>query len=144
MKVFNYGLQNILDYRTDMEEDEKNKFSVILKEFNREEEKLKSLQEKLDKALFSSINRNKNDVIEQKNFQHYMHFLREKIEIQRQLLKEIKGRLEAKKQEVALAQKERKVMEKLKNKAFNNYKVEMNKIEQRTIDELALYSYMRK
>ena len=52
--------------------------------------------------------------------------------------------VENKRSELKEKQVDRKIVETLKEKKYESYVKEQNRVEQITIDEIALYSYMRK
>lgn len=52
--------------------------------------------------------------------------------------------VEKKRRELKEKQVDRKIVETLKEKKYESYVKEQNRVEQITIDEIALYSYMRK
>lgn len=144
MKAFQYSMESVLEHRINIEENQKQQFARVQNEYIVEKTKLNDLEEKLERALVSSTKETPKNTIERKNLQQYIHFLREKVELQRQLTLETNKKLENKRQELIFAQKDRKTIERHKEKAFDQYQKEIEKQEQNTIDELALYAYMRK
>ena len=144
MKLFRYPMENVLDYRRDVEEEEKQKFAEIRREYDRQQAVVDEYKEKISMAEKSIINKSTLLIHELKSLYHYIRFLKEKMELQRQLVLETKREMEVKRQELLSVQKDRKMMEKHREKALNIYNEDMNQLEQKNIDELALYSYMRR
>lgn len=136
-------MENILDYRRNIEEDEKQKFSMIEKEYILQKNILNDLEEKLQKAN-GSLLRDTKDTVELKNLQQYINFLRERMGVQKQHIKKLETELDLKRKDMVFAQRERKIIEKHKEKSFVEYTNTINKLEQNHIDELALYTYMRR
>lgn len=143
MKSFHYSMENVLDYRKNIEEDEKLKFSQLQREYISQSEALKDLKDKLEKAK-DSLSGGKQNTIQLKNFQQYIHFLRGKITTQKQSLERLKLDLDKKREEMAFAQRDRKIIETHKEKSFDKYRNKMEHLEQKNIDELALYVHMRR
>ena len=143
MKPFRYTMENVLDYRRNVEEEEKQKFSEVWKEYIRQKSILTGYEEKLDAAVASQCAVKTRKVYEWKNLQKYIHYLKEKTEIQRRLVQETERAMEEKRRQLISAQKDRKMIEKHKEKAREKYDSDVERAEQKTIDELALYSFMR-
>ncbi|HHY81553.1 MAG TPA: flagellar export protein FliJ [Clostridiales bacterium] len=144
MKRFRYSMQNILDYRRNIEEEKKLKFADALNEYMQQKEILCSYEKELSSAYSSKLSRSQHQVYELKNLYQYIHYLKEKIEIQKRLVTEAEKTMESWRQQLISAQKDRKMIEKHKEKALSQYYSELDQAEQKTIDELALYSHMRR
>ena len=82
--------------------------------------------------------------MEFKKVQQYLLFLQKKIEMQIQLVIKAEEKLERKRQQLLLTQRDREIIEKHREKSFKRYLLEEKQKEQKFIDELALYAYMRK
>ncbi|MTI65720.1 MAG: flagellar export protein FliJ [Firmicutes bacterium] len=143
MKNFKYSLENVLKYRKDKEETIKQEFSDIQRKYLIEKENLKELERKLESAVNTKVKNTSREVNYRKNVYNYIQFLREKIILQKELTLNYKDELEEKRKELIFAQKERKTIEKLKEKAYEKYKVEITRKEQKFNDELAMFSYLR-
>ena len=143
MKSFRYSMQSILDYRRDLEEEEKLKFAQAQKEYLKQKEILEGVERKLDDA-FSARIKKKYRIHELKNLSEYIHLLKERKDMKKKRVEESERNLEIKRQQLISAQKDRKIMEKHKEKAYEQYNTELNQEEQKIIDELALYSYYRR
>lgn len=144
MKQYRYPMQSVLDYRRDIEEEEKQKFAEVQKEFLLQKEILKDFEQKLNEVFSAKVDFAKQRVYELKNLSQYIQFLKEKKEVQEQLVIETEKAMEARRQKLISAQKDRKIIEKHKEKSLEQYHSELNQAEQKTIDELALYSHMRR
>jgi flagellar FliJ protein len=136
-------MENILDYRRNIEEDEKQKFSKLQREYILQKSILNDLEEKLQKANNSLLGYIQ-DTVKLKNHQKYINFLRERIGIQKQHINKLESGLDLKRKEMVFAQRERKIIEKHRERSFMEYTNAVNKLEQKNIDELALYTYMRR
>lgn len=143
MKSFRYSMENILDYRKNIEEDEKQKFSRLQREHIRQSDILKDLEKKLKKTMHSLYKSNSN-TIQLKDQQKYIDFLSQRKEIKKQNLKDLKVELDKKREEMVFAQRDRKIIEKHKEKSLGEHKDRIEQVEQKNIDEMALYMYMRR
>jgi len=144
MKAFRYSMESVLDYRRNVEEQEKQKYSQIWRELVRRKRTLRDYEEKLDAAVASQCTCTKHKVYEWKNLQQYILFLKKKLDIQRQLVAETEKAAEEKRRQLIHAQRDRKTIEKHKERVREQYDFDLQRAEQKITDELALYSYMRK
>lgn len=104
--------------------------------------------------LCSDLINKKNDILERKvniksgiechNYAIYIEFLNKKIESETDKLNILKKKFEEKKKELLKSTSDRKVLEKLKEKAKSEFEFEENKKEQKQNDDFALFSYIRK
>lgn len=143
MARFIYSLQNILSIKEKMEEQEKTNYSQTVMRLLEEEEKLadctrrRELAEyELKECMFDVLNvmliRQKEDAVE----------ILKVYEKQQQLIV-IQWEEEVRKARERLneAMKERKIHEKLREKAYEEFMLEENRREQKEIDELVSYRY---
>ena len=146
MSSFQYSMENILNYRKEKEEIAKEEFAQVQKEYFSQRNFLKNLEEKLENAINDFLRNGKNlkNSMEFKKVQQYLLFLQKKIEMQIQLVIKAEEKLERKRQQLLLTQRDREIIEKHREKSFKRYLLEEKQKEQKFIDELALYAYMRK
>ncbi len=143
MKAFRYSMESVLDYRRSVEEQEKQKYSQIWRELIRHKRTLRDYEEKLDAAVASRCTCTNHKVFEWKNLQQYILSLKKKVDMQRQLVAETEKAAEEKRRQLIHAQRDRKTIEKHKERAREKYDFDLQQAEQKITDELALYSYMR-
>lgn len=137
-------MESVLEYRKNIEEVEKQEFAKIQREYLVEKNRLEELDQKLHNAISSQLEKSGRKVIDLKNLQQYILYLQEKFEIQKQLVLQTEKKLEAKRQQLLSVQRDRKMMERHREKALEKYRMELEQEEQKNLDELALYAYMRK
>lgn len=142
MGSFTFRLQKVLDYRTKIEDQKKQEFMKARLDYTKQEEKLNSLKMELQDCikkgwLFS-------DVFHYQVMNNYITFMNEKIDKQYKVTKSSKKIMDEKKSEYTESRINRKVIDKLKENAFDEYKKDSDSIEQKQNDEFALYGYMRK
>ena len=144
MKIFKYSMESVLSYRKNIEEEKKQEFSAVQKKYLDERKVLINLNDKLANINTNLINSPPRETIELKNLEQYKELLRGRIERQEQLLTEIEEDLEEKRSQMSEAQKDRKMVEKHREKTFYKYLYDVNRQEQKIIDEFAISSYFRK
>lgn len=132
---FKFRLDKLLEIRMQKEEECKREFNENQRQKKIIESKLQDLNEKYDK--YKGINPNE-DVVYQKLKRYYLKGL------QTGMKETEKTLVEKKRRELKEKQVDRKIVETLKEKKYESYVKEQNRVEQITIDEIALYSYMRK
>ncbi|SHH83643.1 flagellar export protein FliJ [Clostridium grantii] len=143
MKKFKYSLEKVLDFKTDEERVRIEKFAKLRIKVEEEKERLIELNNLLQNN-YTELNKNDNiDGTTFKNSYSYIYVLQEKINHQEKAIQNYKNKLEASRVELISAQKERKTLEILKEKAHLEYKTEMDKEEQKINDELGLYAFLR-
>lgn len=146
MKKFSFRYQRILEMHIETENDYKNKLGKVNKEIIDIEKKLEQYENKniafllsVEESMKIGITALKLQSIESNKF-----FLVNSIEnIKYEIKMLIQKRIEIQKQLIE-ANKQRKVMEKLKEKEYNNY-LELEAIEEsKVIDQIVTYTSSRK
>ena len=139
MKSYKFSMESILNLRENKEKSTmenlakvQNQLEIqkdILKDLIMEEEKIKSNCTKL------------KDIHELRHHNLYKEEIEEKISKQDELIDKTNIKLEEVRRELIEAQKERKIMEKLKEKDMDNYINNMRQVEQKELDEIAVLKY---
>lgn len=146
MAKFKYRMQSILKVKKKLEEQAKNEFAAARAVLNEEEEKLEQLKKR--KEVYEEEGRalredtlNIMDIIENKEALLRMD---EFIADQQLNVKRAEDRMEEARLVLQTAMQESKTQEKLREKAFDQFRKEENARESREIDELVSYTYGRK
>lgn len=141
MEAFSFGLQKVLDYKERIEEKKKEEFVKALRhQLEREQE----LQHYIDtKSASNEFIHDLKSSSDFQNFSRYIEFLNDKIENARYKLAKATEQLEVKKQELIKSTSDRKVLDKLKEKARQDFEAESNRREQKLNDDFALFSYVK-
>lgn len=143
MAKFVYRMQNILDLKLKLEEQAKIAFSLANAALREEERKLEMIFEDIYqyKQRLKEAGTGTLDVLEMKRCS-------EAIEIKKQHAKEQQNRIKIAERNVELARMklnsvmvERKTQEILREKAFEEFKKEINEEEKKVTDELTSYQY---
>ena len=146
MKKFSFRYQRILEMHIDTENDHKNKLGKVNKEIIDTENKLEQYKNKniefllyVEKSMKVGIKASELQIMDRNK-----SFLVNSIEnMKYEIKKMIQKRIEIQKQLIE-ANKQRKVMEKLKEKEYINY-LELEAIEEsKVIDQIVTYTSSRK
>lgn len=143
MAKFAYKMQNILNIKLRMETQAKTAYAQAVNKVAEEEEKLKALQEQKS-GYENAIRQMMSEVIDIKLIQQF----NQSIEITKEMIKKqivelhiANKNLDIARQQLNQAMKERKTQEKLKERAFEDFKQELNAEEKKEIDELVSFNY---
>ena len=139
MKSYKFKMDKVLEYRENVEKVKVEDFAKITHKLRREEEHLKDLQETLEE---------KKKVKQQDLCGMKMGFLyREKLkaEVDRQVSKvqEISVKAEAAQHVLIEARKDRKIMEMLKEKDREKYRLDLLNTEQKELDDLSVMRFIK-
>ena len=146
MARFRYRLQNILEIKEKMETQARQNFADARKALDQEEETLRLLHEK-QAALDREAVELRSGVLDFRdiNDNHMARQLNEQaISAQVIRVRRAESALERMRQALEDAIKDRKIYEKLREKAFDEYMLEENRAESKVIDELTTYTYGQK
>ncbi len=143
MAKFLYTMQNILDIKYKLEEQQKTAFSLAMQKLTKEEEKLKLLQEKKN-SYQNELKMRVQSALDIKNIKWYenaVETMKYKIKIQILVVKRAENELEAVRVRLTEIMVDRKTHEKLKENEFEEFKKELNSIENKEVDELVSFKY---
>lgn len=146
MKKFSYPMQNILNLKLKIEEQEKNNYSIARHKLTIEEEKLASFverklsyEEELRQEMSSKLN-----LLNVKRFEDAIEAMKSMIKAQTQVVKKAEQGVDLAMQKLNFAMIERKTHEKLKEKTLEEYKNDFNSEEKKEIDELVSFQHATK
>lgn len=146
MAKFIYRMQNILNLKTKLEEQQKMEFAAARKRLDEEEEKLDLLFRR--KANYEEEGRrlredslNVQDILDNRNALIQMD---DYIAFQKIQVSKAEDALEIERQKLQEAVQERKIQEKLRENAFEVFMREENARESKEVDELVSYIYGQK
>lgn len=143
MAKFVYSMQNILDMKKKLERQEKNDYSranVRLLEAQDELERLKDRQREQEEKLRQNL-KESMQVLQIREAENGVEVIKMYVKQQMLRVKQRERELEEARTRLALAMRERKTFEKLREKAFQQFMEEENKKEQKEVDELVSYRY---
>ncbi len=143
MAKFVYGMQNILNIKERMETQAKTEYAQMLGVLHDEENRMQSIVDTLNsykaqaKALASGV----LDIAKIRRCNEAIEITEEMAKNQSVRVKIAEKNVEAAMQKLTVAVKERKVQEKLKEKAFEEFLHELNAQEMKEIDEVVSFNY---
>ena len=143
MARFNYRMQNILQLKEKLEEQERNNFAARRRALTEEEEKLQALIDKRN-AVAEEGKRLRQTVIDVRSIREnedLQRYTEEQVKQQRIKVRVAEKSLDAARVKMQEAVQERKIHEKMREKAFERFVAEMNAAEVKEIDELTSYVY---
>lgn len=143
MAKFIYKLQNVLDVKLKLEDQAKTAFSLAAARLNEEEERLKSLYEAYTAAqeAYRQCSIGILDMMELKSAKDTVEYVKEQIARQKRAVEQAKKMLEVARFQLNEAMKDRKIHEKLKENAFEEFIHEENEAEKKEIDQLVSFTY---
>jgi len=143
MAKFIYKMENILSIKFKLEEQAKSAFGQAKILLDKEEEKLKLLHDR--KQEYEGILRGEiNDVLDVREIircQEAIEILKYDIKIQQVCVNSAKQQVELARIKLNEAMIDRKIHEKLKETAFEEFKKEINSEEQKEVNELVSFTY---
>ncbi|WP_031556702.1 flagellar export protein FliJ [Lachnospira multipara] len=143
MAKFVYKMENVLKVKEQIENTRKQEFSLAQGKLTAEENKLKELKTRLNfyEQELKEATSNKIDVNLLRRLGESIKISREQIKAQIVQVEVAKKNLELAQQRLADAVKERKIQEILKEKAFEEFKLEISAQEMKEIDEVVSFNY---
>ena len=143
MARFVYRMQNILELKEKLEEQEKNNFAMRQRQLNEEQDILDGLIAHLNELEEEGkkLRLNVIDVLKIKENERSVEYAEEEIKKQRVKLRVAEKNLEAARARMQEAIQERKIHEKMREKAFDRFIEEQNAEEVKEIDQLTSYVY---
>ncbi len=143
MAKFIYRLQNVLDVKMKLESQAKTAFSTAAARLNEEEDKLNRLYEarKAAEEAYRQCSIGILDMMELKSARDNVEYIKEQIVLQQKAVDNAKKLLEIARFRLNEAMKDRKIHEKLKENAFEEFMHEENEAEKKEIDQLVSFTY---
>lgn len=137
MRRFEFSLQKVLDYRQRREEQAIRAFAEAQAQLMHEQAVLHRLLIEREECLRRSHRRERLTVELLDVEQTYLSALEERIETQRERVAEAERMVEQRREGLIEAQRERKALERLREKHYEQWRQEMLRAEQNTLDDLA-------
>ncbi|WP_291964884.1 flagellar export protein FliJ [Caloramator sp.] len=139
---YKFKLEKLLELKLKREDSLKLEVSEYLNKIKIKKDQIENIKEKIN---FSKNNKiNSAFSYDLKNYISYINYLESKLIEEQKNLIILENELEKIKEQLINATKERKVLENLKEKSYNEFLSELNKIENKIIDEMAIINYFKK
>lgn len=143
MAKFIFKLESILSIKTKLEDQAKAEYGMEVLKLKEEEQKLAILQERKDNFEYqlSEAVTGRLDIINIKRLEDAVENIKYNIKLQILVIRKQEERVARARAKLDNAMKERKIYEKLKEKAFEEFKAEINAQEQKEIDQLVSFRF---
>lgn len=143
MAKFIYKLQNVLNIKERLETQAKTEFAEAMNRVSIEEEKLKALIERRNTYIedVRRLSSGRLNVALVRRCNEYIKTIEEFMNQQAVVLRIAQKNLEKCREKLNEAVQDRKIHEKLKEKAFEEFKLELNVEEKKEIDQLVSFTY---
>ena len=143
MAKFNFKLQNILNMKLQMEEMHKNDLSKATKKYMEQKEVINTIEASIRESLremkeAESDEIRIHDII---SYRLYIENLKEKKVQEIKKLKKCENEMEICRNKLVQAVKERKMFESLREKEFDNFKIEIQKADDKVMDEIVSFKF---
>ncbi len=143
MAKFKFRLQPLLNIKLQLEDSAKNELGKAVQKLEEEKEIGRSLL-KYRERYINEFNEKASKMVridELRSYTMYISRLAKNIDDQNKNIKEASDNVDKYRDELIKIVKERKILEKLREKKFNEYLIEMSKDEQKRMDEIVSYKY---
>lgn len=138
---YKFSMEKILNWRTGIEKVSMEEFAILQNELHHEKLVLANLEKEYKKSKDKNLdNCNVNELMQQ---HLYVQNIKDKIENQNKVISIKKNQVEESRDKLVIAQKDRKVMEKLKEKDYDDFQENMKLEEQKELDEMAVLRFQR-
>ncbi len=137
-KKSSFGLQRLLDVRHLGEKEKQKELSQSKRKLRTEQENLLKFEVKRDQVAQKMQSIERGEVSRFMNHHTYLSSVLESIERKRNEIKDTEQEVEEKRQHLLEATKDRKALEKLKEKHILEQRITAKKTEQSFMDEIAL------
>ncbi len=139
-------MQNILELKQKLEEQSKMNYANQRRELTKAEEKEQELRD-IKAAYEEEQRKTRMDLLDLREIRASdanIEVMEYKIKCQREVVEQEKRKLEMRRRELTKVMQERKAQEKLRERAFEQFKKDESAAESKTIDELTSYTYGNK
>jgi flagellar FliJ protein len=139
MNTFRFNLQPLLNFRAGKETMAQREFARGVAFLRQQEALLEQTYQHLS-AQYGEWNRSRmefTDIADFRMFNHYLGKLEQEIKAQLVRIRQQEAAVDQLRQTLIAATQDKKVMERLKERKNQEFTVEVNRIEQRFLDELA-------
>lgn len=156
MAKFVYRMQNILSLKEKLEDQKKSAYRNAVAKLEEEEAVLNRLEQKKNgyqeqiKEAVSGMDQEQNpdvpilDIMEVKSLEEAVEIMKQQVRFQQVTVANARRKAEIARLELGEAMQERKIQEKLKEHAFEQFKLEINEEEKKEIDQLVSFQYGKK
>jgi len=141
VKRFNFKLDKVLGYRGVVEEEKKRLFAEAQRAIATQREQIRIIEAEISKQMAELRARcvenvDVKDVVARRL---YTSYLQSALDLANETLATMRRQLEVRRKELVQASKEKKVLERVRERRFGEYTYETDREEQKFIDELGVF-----
>ena len=147
MKKFRFRLQKVMEFKEEVEKQRKQELGKARKRVLDEEKVLDGLQARDHDCRLQIADKCNAETIDPREIDNYYRYLKQlkvQMEMQGHRIDEAKKIMEDKRQDLLAATKERKILEKLKERKYNDFMIDLARREQFVLDDLAGTAFARR
>lgn len=142
MAKFIFKFQSVLNLRKQKEDSIKNELANATRKLEAEKRKLSELETMLEDTVREFNEKTKKTTVHELiEFNEYLSLLNSRIKTQKENVNNAAQYVDKVREELVKAVKERKILEKLRERQFEEFLLEQKKLEQKTNDEIVSYNY---
>ena len=142
MAQFSFRLQSVLKVKIQQEDNLKNELGKAIRKLESEKLKLARLKTALDDLVAEFNEKTKKTTVHKLiEYNEYLSLLTSKIKFQKENVNCAALNVDKIREELVKAVKERKILDKFKEKKLEEYLLEQKKLEQKTNDEIVSYNH---
>ena len=143
MGKFKFKLQAVLNLKKQVEDNKKNELGKAVQELERQKNILKEIELEREEYITDMNNKSISGVSvgKLKEYGLYISLLNKRMDKQKNNIKIAQKSVDMHREQLIIAIQERKMMEKFREKKFEEHVKEQLKQEQKVIDEIASFNY---
>ncbi len=144
-KKYSFSLENVLNHRINVAQERERVFALAMQSLISERKKLRDIKAEIDKefrelSLVETGSFSSDDFI---GYRKYIEHLENLKFQQEEKITQAHAVVEAEREKLIEATKNKKVLERLKEKGMKRYLADINRLEQIELDEIAVLKYER-
>jgi flagellar protein FliJ len=145
MAKFVFKMQSLLNIKTQMEESLKNELGKAVQKLELEKNKLKKIEIDKDECINNLKSKSSKGIIVSKiqEYNSYISLLKERMKIQKENINYAQNIVDKYREQLIKMMQEKEMLEKLKDKKYQEYLLEQAKAEQKINDEVISYKYSK-
>ncbi|PKM68081.1 MAG: hypothetical protein CVU95_05390 [Firmicutes bacterium HGW-Firmicutes-2] len=146
MAMFRYSMENILNVKIKIEEQKKMELAKAMMDLRVEIEKQEGIKAELDITIdaFRERQKQSQSVSEFQRLSHNVNYYEKAHKVQKQIVLKAEALVEKRRKALQKALEEKKIQEKLKEKALNIFLEEEKYKEIKILDEIVGFRYSKK
>jgi flagellar protein FliJ len=145
MANFVFKMQSLLNIKTQMEESLKNELGKAIQKLELEKNKLKKIEIDRDECINNLKLKSTKGIIVYKiqEYNSYISLLKERMKIQKENINYAQNVVDKYREQLIKMMQEKEMLEKLKDKKYQEYLLEQAKADHKVNDEVISYKYSK-